>query len=93
MERQKIIDICANGNIDELKPHDQLLNQMEEGNCFVEFKEGEIKFKPTYRFDRGTREWSDEKSREPAWCDRVLWKTANDDNVKLLEVRLLLLLY
>jgi len=39
-------------------------------NCFVDFDEGEIEFGPTYRFDRGTRVWSEQKMREPAWCDR-----------------------
>jgi hypothetical protein len=54
---------------------DQLNNEIEEGNCFFQFIEAKVNFKPTYRYDRGTREWSDEKMREPAYCDRVLWKS------------------
>jgi len=36
-----------------------------------------LNFKPTYRYNRGNRTWSNEKSREPAWCDRILYKSIN----------------
>eukprot|EP01127_Copromyxa_protea_P022884 TRINITY_DN8432_c0_g1_i1.p1 TRINITY_DN8432_c0_g1~~TRINITY_DN8432_c0_g1_i1.p1 ORF type:complete len:1031 (+),score=159.25 TRINITY_DN8432_c0_g1_i1:58-3150(+) len=88
LERQTIIDTCAIGDanaLNSMKPFDQLRNQMKLGNCFSEFQEGDINFIPTYRYDRGTREWSEEKKREPAWCDRVLWKAVHEEDVTLLE--------
>lgn len=83
-DRDKIIHETAHGRYDEMLAKDQLLNEMQLGNCFFQFEEGQITFGPTYRFDRGTREWSEEKMREPAWCDRVLWKAGAPSTVSQL---------
>ncbi|XP_076642759.1 oculocerebrorenal syndrome of Lowe [Halictus rubicundus] len=54
---------------------DQLCQQRQLGRVLQGFHEAEITFKPTYKYDLGTDNWdSSEKSRSPAWCDRVLWK-------------------
>lgn len=59
---------------DALKRYDQLLNEMERNTVFSEFCEGDISFTPTYKYDPGTDNWdTSEKSRAPAWCDRILW--------------------
>ena len=59
---------------DQLLAHDQLRRQMATGGAFAGFAEGEIHFRPTYKFDRrqhGAYDLS-EKQRVPAWTDRVL---------------------
>jgi hypothetical protein len=56
--------------------HDQLYRQLqgEPGAAFDAFREAEIDFKPTYKFDIGTNAYdTSEKRRAPAWTDRVLW--------------------
>lgn len=59
----------------QLYPHDQLYLEKLRKRIFREYKEGKILFGPTYKYNPGTDDWdSSEKSRCPAWCDRILWK-------------------
>lgn len=59
---------------------DQLGHEKEEGRIFLDFKEGEIMFPPTYRYKRGSRsEYTYIKEKTtgnvyniPSYCDRVL---------------------
>lgn len=63
------------GKYEVLLEYDQLSQQHKVGNVFSGYKEGAIRFRPTYKYDVGTDEWdTSEKARAPAWCDRVLYK-------------------
>ncbi|RPB05596.1 DNase I-like protein [Choiromyces venosus 120613-1] len=64
------------GTIDSLLNHDQLYKQQKDAKAFVGFREGKIKFLPSYKYDIGTiGRWdSNVKARTPSWCDRILWK-------------------
>lgn len=58
-----------------LYPHDQLLIERVEGRVFEGFNEAPIYFQPTYKYDPGTDTFdTSEKSRAPAWCDRILYR-------------------
>eukprot|EP01104_Vermistella_antarctica_P017273 TRINITY_DN6095_c0_g1_i1.p1 TRINITY_DN6095_c0_g1~~TRINITY_DN6095_c0_g1_i1.p1 ORF type:complete len:1127 (+),score=247.22 TRINITY_DN6095_c0_g1_i1:338-3718(+) len=75
MERTLSLQHIANGDLAELMKVDQLKDQKEQGLLLYNWKEGPIKFPPTYRFCRGIDEYTEEKMRTPSWCDRVLWKS------------------
>ncbi|KAL8895651.1 MAG: hypothetical protein Q9207_008078 [Kuettlingeria erythrocarpa] len=50
-------------------------DQMIAGRAFPFYSEARITFLPTYKYNNGTDEYdTSEKSRIPAWCDRILRK-------------------
>ena len=59
-----------------LLANDQLRRQMSEGCAFAGYSEGEIRFRPTYKFDsKAPTEYDrSEKRRVPAYTDRVLYR-------------------
>jgi inositol polyphosphate 5-phosphatase INPP5B/F len=64
-----------------LLPHDQLQQQIRQGKAFFDgWREGEIRFLPTYKYDVGSVGMFDssEKKRGPSWCDRILYRTRRD---------------
>ncbi|XBW38526.1 hypothetical protein QEN19_004115 [Hanseniaspora menglaensis] len=62
-------------NYKTLLMNDQLHKQMIDGESFPFFEEMEIKFPPTYKFDKNTNTYdTSEKNRIPAWTDRILSK-------------------
>ena len=64
-----------------LLPHDQLRKQQKIGKAFHDgWREGEIDFLPTYKYDVGSVGMFDsgEKKRGPSWCDRILFRTRQD---------------
>ncbi|KAJ8774483.1 hypothetical protein K2173_016929 [Erythroxylum novogranatense] len=75
----EIRELIALKHWDELINSDQLNNELRNGHVFEGWKEGVIKFPPTYKYeinsDRyvGENPKEGEKRRSPAWCDRILW--------------------
>ncbi|CAI7603107.1 unnamed protein product [Penicillium glandicola] len=67
--------------ISSLLPHDQLGLQQRKGAAFHKgWREGNITFLPTYKYDVGSVAMFDtsEKQRGPSWCDRILFRTHQD---------------
>ena len=57
---------------------DQCRREMVAGRVFRGMREGPIRFRPTYKFDKATANPfaydSSEKRRIPAWCDRIFFR-------------------
>ena len=78
LEVSEVKELLEEGNLPLLLESDQFSLQRQQRKAFVGFKEGKIKFRPTYKYDPGTNNWdSSEKCRPPAWTDRVLWMGEN----------------
>lgn len=74
--------IIRQDNYLSLLKFDQLRSQKKINRVFVNYKEGAIEFLPTFKYDPGTDVWdTSEKNRTPAWCDRILWKGSNCDQL------------
>ncbi|KAL0055091.1 hypothetical protein WJX82_006902 [Trebouxia sp. C0006] len=81
----KMTGLTEDERLNVLRNNDQLKKERELGKVFLGYKEGELTFPPTYKFDPGTDVYdSSGKSRVPSWCDRVLWR-CNTDAVELLQ--------
>ncbi len=67
-----------------LLKHDQLRVAMINESSFLGFTEAPIKFPPTFKVERmkGTVYLN---QRLPAWCDRILWRSAHGFYVKPVE--------
>lgn len=69
-------ELITQQRFDELLPLDQLQRELSAGRVFAGFKEGAITFAPTFKVLKGEPRFAYTGKRSPAWCDRVLFKSA-----------------
>lgn len=64
-----------------IQDQDQLNTEKGRGRILKGFKEGEILFPPTFKYDkRSARFDSSKKARCPAWTDRILYSCSGERN-------------
>ena len=88
--RDAVIAAIQANDLDTLFTHDQLHKEMKHNRAFRlrTFQEGPLTFAPTYKYDRGSDAFdTSEKRRVPAWCDRVLWRSREEERVVLMGYR------
>ncbi len=77
MSRDTVVAAVKANNLAKLLERDQLLvaRRRNPGFRLRAFEELPITFAPTYKYDVGTDHYdSSEKKRSPAWCDRILFR-------------------
>lgn len=73
-------DLLKKNDWQALLEKDQLRIEQRAGRVFKGWEEGRIYFAPTYKYLADSDDYvvqtskSKEKRRNPAWCDRILWK-------------------
>lgn len=81
MQTDTVLQLAEKNQLAGLIQLDQLNIERKAGRCFHEFEEAPIKFPPTYKYQPGTDVYDtrpEKKIRAPAWCDRILWRVADD---------------
>ena len=93
MGREEATTLCDDGKIGDLLPLEQLKREMGKG-LLDGFIEGELTFRPTYKFDpvdpsaaivSAPRSFSAHKDRCPSWTDRVLMKPMPGHDISLTD--------
>lgn len=84
LHRPTAVAMIQDADLGRLRDADQLLTQLRRnpGHRLRAFHEHPITFPPTYKFDVGTDNYdTSEKRRVPAWCDRIYFRSRNDNRV------------
>ncbi|XP_028918637.1 phosphatidylinositol polyphosphate 5-phosphatase type IV isoform X2 [Ornithorhynchus anatinus] len=69
-------------DMSELLQYDQLIKEMNKGSIFKGFKEAEIHFLPSYKFDVGRDSYdTTSKQRTPSYTDRVVYRSRVKDDI------------
>ncbi|KAH9939988.1 DNase I-like protein [Amylocystis lapponica] len=77
LENERARYLAVSDDYDGLLAADQLKQAMDERTVFVDYQEGPLLFRPTYKYDVGSDHYdTGEKMRIPAWTDRILFKGA-----------------
>ncbi|KAL7492095.1 hypothetical protein ACHAWT_001312 [Skeletonema menzelii] len=85
---ERVLELSKMNQLSELIEQDQLNVERAQGRVFQDWEEGQLAFKPTYKYQPGTdlyEERPDKKLRAPAWCDRILWLAQEPGHVSQLN--------
>lgn len=76
MDYEDAINLALSEEFDTLLQQDQLKNSQSREEVMRTFKESEIQFKPTYKYDLNKDIYdSSPKRRVPSYTDRILYRT------------------
>ncbi|KAE8602608.1 hypothetical protein XENTR_v10014049 [Xenopus tropicalis] len=85
-EVDSMLENLPENDMRSLLQYDQLSEEVTKGSVFKGFKEGEIHFRPTYRFNIGSDDYdTSKKQRTPSYTDRVMYKSRHQDDIHVLK--------
>jgi phosphatidylinositol-bisphosphatase len=57
LDAETVKNLCKSQDFETILKYDQLYRQVQAKKVFLGYKEGEIQFNPTYKYDPGTDKW------------------------------------
>jgi hypothetical protein len=85
LDKEEVESRVARGDLAELFKNDEFVQFKQSNPIGLLYTEGEMNFKPTYKYDVGTNTYdTSSKARAPAWCDRILFNDGS--GIKAIEV-------
>lgn len=85
IEYNKLKHMLKNKNFKEITSFDQLSYLLKNDQIFNQFHEIPLTFRPTYKLNCYSSKYN--TSRNPSYCDRILWKTNNTSSVDIIGHR------
>ncbi|UJR23090.1 hypothetical protein I4U23_026113 [Adineta vaga] len=74
MPHQEVVNHCKQEKYSELLHKDEFRVNKEKGSIYSDFKEENIDFPPTYKFDLRAENDTYAKHRTPSYTDRILYR-------------------
>ncbi|CAF3428368.1 unnamed protein product [Rotaria socialis] len=75
MSNQEVLALCEENNYAEILRKDEFrMLQQKAGDRYFGFKEAEITFPPTYKFDLHCHDDTYAKNRTPSYTDRIIYR-------------------
>jgi hypothetical protein len=72
LTREEVMECLEAKNYQKLMDNDQLSIGMNKKQIFKDFTEEKIQFNPTYKYEKGNKNFDTKKKRIPSYCDRIL---------------------
>ena len=86
ISRKEVLSLASMGKFQDLQRHDQLRKQRARGSVLYGFREMDINFVMTYRYQHDKEDWSLQKLWNlPSYTDRVLYKSKDPSDLKPLR--------
>ncbi|XP_072096520.1 phosphatidylinositol polyphosphate 5-phosphatase type IV isoform X1 [Mobula birostris] len=82
----ELLHSSTKDNLCSILHYDELTKKLQEGSVFKGFKEAEINFPPTYKFDLGSDVYdSSAKKRTPSYTDRIVCKSRQKGDILVVK--------
>eukprot|EP00468_Gymnochlora_sp_CCMP2014_P010756 CAMPEP_0167747952 /NCGR_PEP_ID=MMETSP0110_2-20121227/4569_1 /TAXON_ID=629695 /ORGANISM="Gymnochlora sp., Strain CCMP2014" /LENGTH=2368 /DNA_ID=CAMNT_0007632915 /DNA_START=71 /DNA_END=7177 /DNA_ORIENTATION=- len=83
LPRKHVLTLLDAQRLEQLQEFEQLRKEKGEGRCLFGFDECKISFRPSYRYQTDSNEWSRAKLFNlPSWTDRILWRSSHLKGIK-----------
>lgn len=74
LDNNSVRRMIENNQLETLVVYDQFIKSRNVNYSLHVLEEGNLIFKPTYKYNFGSNEYDSKAKRIPSWCDRIFYK-------------------